>query len=393
MRPELPPAESITPAVGEMLRSGRLTKGLHLERFERLVAGHLRVKHAVAVSSCTTGLMLAYRGLQLEGEVVVPSFTFMATISSLVWAGLRPVFADACRATATLDVEAAERAITPNTSAIVAVHTFGNPAEIERLTQLADRYGLALLFDAAHGFGTLYQGCPVGPQGDAQVFSLSPTKLLVAGEGGIVATNNDELAHRVRLGREYGNDGSYDSLLIGINARLPEFNALLGCHSLELLEGAVTHRNRIATLYQRRLAGVGGVAGLRIGAGARCSYKDFSVLIDPVHFGLTRDHLAEALAADGVDTRKYYSPPVHRHTAYRQFADERTHLAGTEFLAERCLSLPMGAHMNEEVVDRIGAAIERIQQHAPEIRSLLRTSSIPKASAEIGHSMTWGASL
>ena len=218
VRPRLPAFEEMIDEIAEIFSSGMVTKGRHVAAFEQAIAEHLGVKNAVAVSSCTLGLMLTYKGLGLTGDVVLPSFTFMATASSLVWAGLRPVFADVKFDTTNLDPAAAEAAITPRTTAIVAVHNFGNPAEIDELKAIADRHGLKLIFDAAHGFGAQYRGEPVGKQGDAQVYSLSPTKLLIAGEGGIVATNNDTLADRIRMGREYGNDGNYDSAFAGVNA-------------------------------------------------------------------------------------------------------------------------------------------------------------------------------
>src|SRR5947209_1830015 len=211
VKPLLPTFSEISPGVQDLLGSGMVTKGKYLRAFETAVAQHLGVKHAVATSSCTTGLMLTYKGLDLTGDVVVPSFTFMATVSALVWAGLNPVFVDVERETATVDPEKVEAAITPQTTAIVAMHCFGNPAEIDILQEIADRRGLRLIFDAAHGFGALYHGEPVGPQGDVHVFSSSPTKLLISGEGGIVATNDDELAAKVRIGREYGNRGDYNS--------------------------------------------------------------------------------------------------------------------------------------------------------------------------------------
>ena len=181
VRPVLPDLNSLQAGIQDMLSTGMVTKGRYLTAFESAVANHLGVKHAVAVSSCTSGLMLVYRGLGLTGDVVVPSFTFMATVSALVWSGLRPVYADVHPGTTDLDPLAAEAAITPQTTAIVGVHNFGNPAEIEALQAVATRHGLKLIFDAAHGFGALYQGKPVGTQGDAQMFSLSPTKLLISG--------------------------------------------------------------------------------------------------------------------------------------------------------------------------------------------------------------------
>jgi dTDP-4-amino-4,6-dideoxygalactose transaminase len=285
----------------------------------------------------------------------------------MIWAGLRPVFADVDRNTLTLDPTAAEAAITSNTSALVAIHNFGNPAAIEALQTIAQRHHLKLIFDAAHGFGTLYRGGPVGPQGHAQVYSLSPTKLLIAGEGGIVATNDDDLAEKIRIGREYGNSGNYDSAFAGFNARMPEFNALLCLRSLDMLEPAARRRNQVAALYHERLGTLPGLGFQQVHPGDRCSYKDFSITVDADAFGLSRDQLAVALAAENIDTRKYYDPPVHRQTAYRQFAPPAEQLPNTNWLAVHSLSLPIWSHMEDRVVLSICQAIERIHTFAEQL--------------------------
>jgi dTDP-4-amino-4,6-dideoxygalactose transaminase len=370
VRPVLPDFESLAGEVQDILRTGMVTKGRHLQAFEEAVAEHLNVKHAVGVSSCTTGLMLTYRGLGLSGDVVVPSFTFMATVSALVWCGLRPVFADVDPGTTNLNPEAVEAVLTPQTSAIVAVHNFGNPADIVALESLAARRGIRLIFDAAHGFGALYQGQPVGAQGDAQVFSLSPTKLLIAGEGGIVATNDDALALAIRLGREYGNDGNYDSAFAGMNARMAEFNALVGLGSLALLEEAALRRNKTARLFQKELGKLPGIGFQEVCQGNRISYKDFSITVQPEAFGLTRDELAVALAAENIDTRKYYDPPVHRQKAYRSYYDGSP-LPSTDWLSASSLSIPIWTHLSAETAAGICTAFERIHAQAREVHRFL----------------------
>lgn len=376
-RPQLPDYKELAGQVRGILESGILTKGHHLRVFEEMVAEHLGVKHALAVSSCTSGLMLTFKTLELQGEVVVPSFTFMATVSALVWAGARPVFADVNPGSTNLDTSAAEAAITPETKAIVAVHNFGSPAAIDELQAVADRHGLRLIFDAAHGFGSLYQGSPVGAQGDANVFSLSPTKLLVAGEGGIVATNDDELAEKMRIGREYGNRGDYDSAFAGINARMPEFNALLGQFGLLKLEAAARHRNEIAELYRARLSRLPGIGFQEVRAGNRSSYKDFAIIIDPEALGLTRDALALALGAENVETRKYYDPPVHRQLAYRQYAPPAETLPCTEMLSSGILCLPMWSNMERSIAAGVCSAIERAHEFAEEIKVALKQEGSP----------------
>jgi dTDP-4-amino-4,6-dideoxygalactose transaminase len=250
------------------------------------------------------------------------------------------------------------------------VHNFGNPAEIDALQAIATRRGLKLIFDAAHGFGALYQGQPVGKQGDAQVFSLSPTKLLISGEGGIIATNDDRLAQIVRMGREYGNDGRYDSALAGFNARMPEFNALMGLGSLAQLENAAQTRNGTAALYQDALGQVPGIGFQEVRSGNRNSYKDFSITINPQEFGLSRDELAAALAAENIDTRKYYDPPVHKQTAYQHLYDGKP-LPCTDWLAQNSLSFPIWSNMDSQVALGICEAVRRIHNHSKAVHEAL----------------------
>jgi len=372
VRPVLPAFGQLQSSLAEILSTGMVTKGTNLRAFEEAVAQHLGVKHAVAVSSCTSGLMLSYQGLRLKGDVVVPSFTFMATISALVWAGIRPIFADVDPTTNNLDPAAAEAAITPETTAIVAVHNFGNPADIAELQAVADRHGLKLIFDAAHGLGSLYQGQPVGRQGDAQVYSLSPTKLVIAGEGGIIATEHDHLAEWARRGREYGMGEAYDSIFAGLNSRMSEFNALLGRSSLPLLDSAVKRRQELAALYRQELAEAPGIGFQQIRRGNRSSYKDLSVTIDAAGFGVSRDELSKSLAAENIDTRKYYDPPAHRQTAYKHFAQWAAPLDNTERLAATSLSLPLWSVMEDSVVLGVTRAIRRIHAAAEEVSRGMR---------------------
>jgi len=359
VRPVLPPLEELQDSIEKIFASKMVTKGPYVAEFEREVAAHLGVRNAVALGSCTAGLMLTYKALGLTGEVIVPSFTFMATVSSIVWAGLTPVFVDVRATTTNLNPEVVERAITPRTSAIVAVHNFGNPAEVDALETIAKKHGLRLIFDAAHGFGALYRGVPIGRQGDASSFSLSPTKLLLAGEGGIVSTDNDELARLLRIGREYGME-NYNTVFPGFNSRMPELNALIGLHSLRRLETAARNRTEYARRYNERLGRLPGVMVQSVDARDRCSYKDYSIVVDAAAFGITRDALADALTAENIDNRKYYAPAVHKHPPYAQYVQKDTQLPETDRLERDSLSLPIWSEMPLEVIDRICDCIERL---------------------------------
>jgi dTDP-4-amino-4,6-dideoxygalactose transaminase len=363
VRPVLPSFDEMADGIQNILSTGMVTKGNYMRTFEKEIAEHLNVRHAVAVSSCTSGMMLTHKAFELTGEVIVPSFTFMATVSALVWAGLHPIFADVDRATNNLDPDAIEPLISKKTSAIVAVHQFGNPAAINELHKLAISHGIKLIFDAAHGFGALYQGEPVGNQGDAQIFSLSPTKLLTSGEGGIVATNDDELAEKIQMGREYGNDGNYDSAFAGLNARMPELSALLGLKSLPNLENSARHRNEIVAIFQEFMGILPGIGFQQVHQGDRHSYREFSITIDPITYRLSRDELATALKAENIDTRKYYSPPIHKQTAYRMF-DNGDPLPNTNWLSTHSLSFPLWSNMSAEIAMSIGTAVQQIHENA-----------------------------
>ena len=373
-KPVLPSTADLAQGLAQMLETGIVTNGPFTKAFETAVAENLKVKHALAVSSGTTGLMIAYRALGLEGEVIVPSFTFMASVSSLVWAGVQPVFADINYETGNLDPAAAAEAITPRTSAIVAIHNSGNPADIAELQDLAARNNLALIFDAAHAFGSFYQGEVVGAQGDAHVFSLTPTKLVVAGEGGIIATNDDQMAARVRVLREYGNPGDYNTRVAGVNGRMQEFSGLMGTYSLPKLAAAVCHRNHLATLYRERLGKLPGICFQLVRDGNRNSYKDFSIIVDEDAFGLTRDELVTVLQAENIDTRNYFDPPVHRQIAYRKYASANASLQNTDRLSARIIDLPIWSHMDEGVVSGICAAIEKAHELSSQISRRLRAS-------------------
>jgi dTDP-4-amino-4,6-dideoxygalactose transaminase len=358
LRPFAAPYDRVERRFREAYAAGSFTKGGELVRFEKAAADYLGVSHVVAVSSCTLGLTLVYRALGLSGEVIVPSFTFMATVSSVLWADCEPVFADIDRDTFLLDLERVEAAITPRTSAIVAVHLYGSPAPVEALEALASRHGLRLVFDAAHGFGSLRDGRPLGAGGTAEVFSSSPTKLLVTGEGGVVATDDAGLAEDIRVLREYGNPGDYDSRSVGVNARMPEIAAIMGDEGLLVLEENALARNAIAARYIDRLATVPGIRVQRVDPRHRSSYKDFSIVVIPEEFGATRDELVAYLDGRGVETRNYYVPPVHRHQAYRDFgARFDALLPVTDWISERVTSLPIWTGLANADVDYVSACI------------------------------------
>lgn len=358
-RPRVADPARVAANVEAILRSGVLTDGPYVRRFEEEAAAYLGVRHCVAVASCTTGLMLVLRASELSGDVIVPSFTFAATAHAVEWNGLRPSFADIDPGPLTLSPSSVERAIGVHTSAILATHIFGTPCDVEGLRDVAERNGLRLFFDAAHAFGSMHRGAKVGGFGDAEVFSLSPTKTVVAAEGGLIATNDDLLAERCRIGRNYGNPGDYDCRFVGLNARMSELHAATAIASLADLDERLGERNRLAGAYAEALAGIPGIRMPEVPAGDRSTYKDYTILVEPAGFGVDADALAAALASDGLETRRYYSPPVHAMHAYAGLRSPAGSWPITERAAERALTLPLWVGMTDAQVTGVARAITR----------------------------------
>jgi dTDP-4-amino-4,6-dideoxygalactose transaminase len=310
-----------------------------------------------------------------RGRVVMPSFTFSATAHAAAWNNCTPVFAECSPTSFQLDL-AHTAALLEGASALVATHVFGAPCDPRGVTDLAASFGVPVMFDAAHALGAVANGSPVGGHGVAEVFSLTPTKVLVAGEGGLVATNDSALAERIRIGRDYGNPGNYDTQFAGLNARMSEFHAAMALESLRKFSGSLERRRYLASLYRTYLEEIPGIGFQEVPAGDVSTFKDFTITVDPDQFGLTRDTLASALKAEGIDTRKYFDPPVHRQTAYSHL--DAAPLPVTDDVANSVLSLPMFPDLRNEHVERVADRIATLHSHAAE---LVASSGAERAAA------------
>lgn len=341
------------------LETGMLTNGPMVRELEERTAAQLGVGDVVAVASCTTGLMLVFQALGLQGPVVMPSFTFAATGHAARWVGATPRFVDVLEGPLTLDPAAVERA-REGACAVVAVHLYGTPAEVERLQEAAG--GLPLVYDAAHALGSRRGDRPVGQFGIAEVFSLSPTKVTVAGEGGLIATDDPALAEACRLGRDYGNPGDYDCRVAGLNGRMSELHAAVALASLDGLPERVAARTAAAAAFREMLADVPGVSFPTIAPGDTSTVKDLTLRVEAPRFGLDAGGLADALQAEGVDTRRYYAPPLHRQRAYADLPE--VSLPVTERVSREVLTVPLYSDMESAALERMAAAIIAIQEHA-----------------------------
>lgn len=364
-RPLVPPLDEVMTRLKASYDRGTLTNGPLTRELEAHAAERLGVAHVVAVANCTAGLMLALRALGPVEKVVLPSFTFSASAHAIAWNGYKPVFAECDPRTLQLDVgDAGARLVAAGAGALLATHVYGAPAPIDAVTELCARRGVPCVFDAAHGLGAEHDGQPLGRYGTAEVFSMSPTKLVVAGEGGLVTTNDDDVAASIRIGRDYGDPGDYDTLFPGLNARMSEFHAAAALASFELLDEHVDRRRAIARRYREGLQGVAGLREPEVFIGDRSSYKDFSLIVEDA-FGLDRDALRHALLLEGINTRPYFSPPVHRQKAYAHLP--AVDLPVTDAMSGSVLSLPMFGDLRDDDVDTVVEVIGALHAHAAEI--------------------------
>lgn len=364
-RPAKPPLERVVERLTPSYESGALTNGALRRELEEAAAEKLDVPHVVAVSSCTAGLMLVMQALSKPGtEVAMPSFTFSATAHAAMWAGAIPRFTECVIDTCQIDVDDAAKRLDA-ASLLVGTHVFGSPCTPEDVEELGRQAGIPVIFDSAHGFGGTRRSKPLGGFGEAEIFSLSPTKVLIAGEGGLVATRNDELAARVRLGVDYGNPGDYDTQFAGLNARMSELHAAVALCSLEEIDEHLAIRRDLAARYRAGLADVAGVRVQVVDDDDESTYKDLTVIVDEADYGVDRDTLAAALKAEGVDTRPYFWPPVHRQQAYAHL--DTGELPATDWVSSRVVSLPLFRDIPEGAVETVVEVVANIHAHADQI--------------------------
>ncbi len=351
--------------------NGCLTNnGPFMQQFEEEIAHYLGIP-ALAVANGTLGIELVLRSLNIKGEVIVPSFTYWATAHAVCFAGLKPVFVDINPETFTLDPEKVKEAITPATSAILAVHVFGNPCAIDELTEIARTHNLPLIFDAAHAFGALYRGRRIGQFGTAEVFSTHATKTLNSVEGGIVSTTDATIFSYVQRARNFGMISSEETNIIGTNAKMSELHAIVGLDSLAHVRSALARKNEVASLYRELLPDVPGLRFQRIQEKGESSNFFFSIIVDKKIFGMNRDDLAAVLEKAGIQARKYFYRPLHQHQSYQQYGS--LSLPHTEALASNILCLPTPADLTVEEVNFVCAVIRAAAKNGNRVFSSLVT--------------------
>lgn len=366
------PAKVLDRIAGALDQVWLTNDGPLVRELEERLADYLDVPHCIATSNATAALELVMRSLDLSGEVIVPSWTFIADPHAVLWTGLDPVFCDVDRVTQCIDPERVEAAITPDTSAILAVHLWGRGCDVRALADIADRHGLELIYDAAHALGCRIEGRRVGGFGRAEVFSLHATKMVNSFEGGVITTSDDDHAATLRRARNFGFCDEDEVSMAGTNAKMSEPSAAMGLTSFEAIDELIAHNHANYDAYRAAVAAIPGVDLPAIDA-SDDSNRHYVVLdIDAEAAGLTRNEIVDVLRADNVWARRYFYPGCHRQEPYRTtHPDAGSTLPVTEALAERVMVLPTGSAVVPEDASRIGSLIATAVDQAPAVRRTL----------------------
>ena len=343
--------------------------GLYVREFEKQVAKSINVKHCIAMCNGTVALETAVRALKMQGEVIIPSFTFVATAHCLQWQEISPVFADIDPQSCTIDPGAIQKLITPKTTGIIGVHLWGRPCQIEVLERISAEHGLKLLFDASHAFGCSYKGKMIGGFGAAEVFSFHATKIINTFEGGAIVTNDDDLAARLRLMKNFGFHGMDKVVYLGINGKMNEASAAMGLTNLEHIDHFIEANRKNYAEYRRCLQGIPGITMLLYDENEKNNFQYVVIEVDHRSARLSRDDLISVLHAENVIARRYFYPGCHRMEPYCSFfPNAAAWLSETEKKVQRVICLPTGTAVRRKDVRAICGIIRLALENADELR-------------------------
>lgn len=382
-RPNIGNQDKILARMKDILDRRWLTNdGPYVQELEKKIAAMTGAKHCIAICNATIALEIAIRAADLKGEVIVPSFTFIATAHSLQWQEITPVFCDIDPVTHNIDPEAIEKMITPKTTGIIGVHLWGRTCDVDALERIAKKHNLKLLFDAAHAFGCTYKGKMVGTFGNAEVLSFHATKFLNAFEGGAILTNDDDFAKKVTLMKNFGFSGYDNVIYVGTNGKMSEASAAMGISSLEAMDEFIACNRRNHELYTHHLEGIPGIKLLPYDSSEKSNYQYVILEIDSSLTGIHRNDIVQVLHAENVLARRYFYPGCHRMEPYRSFFPHAgLLLPQTERLTERVMALPTGTAVGPEEIAGISELVRFITKHGPavtdKISKLMARKDIP----------------
>lgn len=361
-KPYLPPLEQLMPYLEDIWESRNLTNNGHYhESFEDELSSFLKVPYISLFANGTSALITALKCLDIKGEVITTPFSFAATAHSLLWSGIKPVFADVDPCYGNLDPKKVEEAITKDTAAILPVHVYGNPCNVEQLEQLASGYGLKVIYDAAHAFGVKYKGSSVLNRGDLSVLSFHATKCFNTFEGGAIVCHDKKTKERIDLLKNFGIADETVVIEPGINSKMNEFQAALGLLQLKHYEHVSRSRRDIVLLYRENLKGMPGLSWLDCDKDVEYNYSYFPVKIEQRMFGMGRDQLYEELKKENIFTRRYFYPLISNLPSYSSLPSAaKSNLPVANALSDQVLCLPLYPDLEKHEVNRICSLIKSL---------------------------------
>ncbi|MCM3765949.1 DegT/DnrJ/EryC1/StrS aminotransferase family protein [Neobacillus niacini] len=354
-RPLLPNLDKVASRMRDIWESKWITNtGYQHKELEKQLKEFLNVEQLSLFNNGTSALILGLKALEIKGEVITTPFTFPATLQALDWNGLTPVFCDIDENLLNIDPNKIEQLITEKTSAILGVHVFGNPCDVERIQYIANQYGLKVIYDGAHAFGTEYAGRPIGSFGDMTMYSFHATKLFNTVEGGALAFKGDLLKGKLDLLKNFGIAGPEEVVLSGLNAKMNEIQAAIGLEVLKLVEEERERREKIKEVYEKNLDGIEGIRIVTQLKGMSNSYQYFVIEIDEERYGKSRDWVHEELKKYNVFTRKYFYPLCSDFKWYQHLdSSQASNLPIAKKAAKRVLAMPFYGELLEEHVESI----------------------------------------
>lgn len=353
-QPVLPPLEDLLPLLREIWDNRILTNGgpFH-ERFEAALAQHLGIEHVSLFTNCTIGLVTALRALDIRGEVITTPYSFVATSHALLWNGLVPRFVDIDPHTLNIDPEQIEAAITPATSAILAVHCYGHPCDVRSIETIAHKHGLRVIYDAAHAFGVEIEGRSILEHGDLSVLSFHATKVFNTFEGGAIVSHDARTKLYVDQLKNFGYVDDVTVPTVGINGKMSEFNAALGLLQLRDVNQAIARRKEIDVCYRDALRTVVGIECVGPASESLSNYAYFPVLVRPA-YPLTRDALYNRLRANDILVRRYFYPLITSFPMYRNLKSAQPrNLPVANEISAQIICLPIHPDLRNEDIQRI----------------------------------------
>jgi dTDP-4-amino-4,6-dideoxygalactose transaminase len=353
-QPYLPPLEEFIPSLREIWDNKILTNGgpFH-QKLEAALCEYLGVEHVALFSNGTLALVTALQALRITGEVITTPYSFVATAHSLLWNGIKPVFVDVDPKTLNLDPAKIESAITPQTTAIMPVHCYGHPCDVDAIQRIADTYNLKVIYDAAHAFGVECHCGSVLAHGDLSVLSFHATKVFNTFEGGAIICPDAKTKVRIDYLKNFGHSGEVTVVAPGINGKMSEFNAALGLLQLKYIDQALAMRKRVDAEYRRRLKSVKGIHCLDDADEKRANHAYFPILVRP-GYPMSRDALYQALKDNGIHPRRYFYPLISEFPMYRGLpSSHRDNLPVASAAADQVLCLPIYPDLPMPVVERI----------------------------------------